>query len=591
MPIPPRQRYNQRHAALVTARSPWDDSWRQIGQYLSPWRTRFNETEARSKTGSRQLNDSILDPTGTLALRTCGAGMSAGFCSEARVWFRFGPPVALLARDRSYGQKPSIKRYLVDVEDVIRDILARSNFYGVTSGSAFRDLPGFGIFGMFGEEHLRNVAAFKPLPIGQYWVSANAQGEIDTSDRRFTLTVSQLVEEFGLNAVSATVRDQYQRGQYDVAHTIAHWVEPNRRDQQTGFEGRRAGYFDWRGMDWRSVWFEVADDQNVGTKLLRVRGYRDFPGIFPRWSKTSPEDVYGTGAGHEALPDVKQLQTMKKRLLQLVEKTAIPALQGSTDIGATPSQLPGAFTRIPGGAGQNDGVRPIYVPEPAAITEVRQEIETLRWSIRETLFADLWRIITDDERAQPSTAEEIRAKREERLLQLGPVKNNVELEYLRKALDRVFYLADRAGMLPDPPEELVGQDIKVDFLSIFSEAQKAQEIPAVERVAAFVQALSALDPEIIDAPDCDKFADKYAEIAALPPDLMRSAAERQQRRAERAQKRAQAESAAAMEQGASTAKDLSGASLESDSALSRIVNTMGPVAAVQAGVPTAGGVA
>jgi hypothetical protein len=322
-----------------------------------------------------------------------------------------------------------------------------------------------------------------------------------------------------------------------------------------------------------------------------VRGYRDFPAITPRWGRTSPEDVYGTGPGHEALPDVRQLQTLVRRKLQLLEKKTMPALKGHAEISGFPSQLPGAFTRVPGGGGPGDKLEPIYVPESDAIEQVRADIRELQWKIREELFADLWRIITDDERAHPATAEEIRAKKEERLLQLGPVGNNIEREYFRRALDRVFYMADRRGMLPEPPPELADQELKVEFLSIFGEAQRAQEIPAVERVAAFIKALSELDGEVLDTGDWDRFADKYADIAGLPPELMRSPEDRSALRAQRAQKKLAQDAGAAMVAGAKGVRDLSQANLESDSALTRILGTLGPVAAAQAGAPVAGGVA
>jgi len=579
MPLTPRQRYNSRWSGLQQARSPWDASWQEIGDYLSPWRTRFNESERNQR---RAANDKILDPTGTYALRTCGAGMSSGFCSATRDWSRYAPPAALLARYPGLAQKPEIKRYIAECEAVDRDILLRSNFYGVTSGYAFRDLPAFGIFGMFAEEHWRTVATFKPMPLGQYWLAADANGEVDEIYRRYTLTVAQMVKEFGLAACSSRVQDQYRRNQLDVEHTIMHVVEPNRADQETGFEGMRSGRFDWRGMDFRSVTYEQSFAHEEAGGFLRVSGYRDFPAITPRWARTSPEDVYGTGAGHEVLPDVKQLQTATRRKLQLIEKSAIPPLKGNSEISGMPSQHPGAFTRVPGSGDASGRLEPIFLPNPSAITEVRADIGELRWAIQQGLFADLWRLMTDDERNQRATAEEIRAKKEERLNLLGPVSSNVEQEYLRRVLDRVFALAERRGLHPDPPEELAGQELKVEFISIFGEAQKAQEIPAVERVANFINSLAQIDGEVLDTMDCDKFAQKYAEIAGLPPDLLRSPeaiAAIRQARAEKEQAKAMGEAIAT---GSGAVKDLAGAGLESESALSRIIGTLGPVAANQA---------
>lgn len=575
----PRQRYIARLGALKRARSPWDTKYQELADYLLPWRIKFNIREE-----GRRPNDKILDPTGTYAVRTCAAGMSAGFCSPARQWYRVGAPRPELA------SRPKVKAYLMETQRVLDWILLRSGFYGVTSGSAFHDLVTFAIFGMFVEEDLRTIARFKPLPVGQYWLAANASGEVDTIYRSFQLTVGQMVLEFGLGAVSPQVRDQFRRYQYDVPHPVLHLVEPNRRDEETGFEGRRSGVFGWRGMDFRSVWMECGHGEDRDTRFLRTAGYRDFPAVTPRWGRTTPEDVYGTGPGFEVLPDVKQLQTMKRRLLQLIEKSAIPPMKGPEAILAAhgvPSQLPGSYVAVPSGAGAGDKLEPIFLPAPEAIREVREEIQNLQWAIREGLFADLWRVITDDERAQPSTAEEVRAKREERLLQLGPVGTNVEGEYLRKVIDRVYYLADRAGYLPDPPEELADEELRVEFLSIMSEAQKAQEIPALERVSAFILALAKLDPEVLDTADADKFAERYADIAGLQPDLLRTPEGREALRRARAEKTQASETGAALGAAAAGARDLSGASLESDNALTRILGSLGPVAAAQGSVPAA----
>ncbi len=571
MALTARQRFLGRLGTLKTLRAPWDEAYRQVGQYLLPWRVKFSPLDKK-----RALNDSILDPTGTYAVRTCAAGMSAGICSPARSWFRLTTPQPFLAT------KPGVKQYLFAVQGILEWILQRSGFYGVTSGATFYDLVGFGTFGMFVEEDPKLIARFKALPVGQYWLATNENGEVDTIYREFSLTVGQLVGEFGLDKVSATVKDQFKRSQFDVSHLVLHVVEPNRKDEETGFEGVEAGRLDWKGMPFRSIWMESSTKSDQGDGFLRLKGYHSFPAVTPRWARTQPEDVYGTGPGIEALPDVKQLQTMVRRKLQLVEKVAIPPLKGPDSlIGGVPSQLPGAFTRVPAGATGGDKLEPIYIPEHGAIMQIREDIKGLQWTIREGLFADLWRIITDDDRAQRSTAEEVRAKREERLLQLGPVVQAVETEYLSRVIDRVYELADRAGYLPPPPAELNGVSLKVEFLSIMAEAQKAQQIPALERSSAYILSLAQLDPTALDSVNADKFADRYVDIAGLPPDLMRTPEEREALRQGRAQQAAAAQQAQALQVGAGAAKDLSGASLENDNALSRLLGSLGPAAASQ----------
>jgi hypothetical protein len=569
----PRQRCLERLTALRALRSPWDVKYREIADYMLPWRFRASPLDTR-----RPDNSKILDPTATLALRTCAAGMASGICSPARQWFRLTTP------DPKTASSDRIKGYLWEAQQILEWILQRSGFYGVTSGAAFYDLASFGTFGMFIDEHQRHVASFKPLAVGSYWVAADNNGSIDTVYREFPMTIAQMVGEFGIDAVSPGVREQFKRGQLDSSQVIVHLVEPNRPDQETGMEGMRSGMMDWRGKAFRSVWMEQSNPADAACGFLRCAGYEEFPAVVPRWARTQPEDAYGTGPGHEVLPDVKQLQLMQRRLLQMIEKQAIPPLKGPDSlIGGVPSQLPGAFTKVPSGAGPGDRLEPIYVPDHGAVQQVRAQINELRSAIREGLFADLWRVITDDERAQRATAEEIRAKREERLLQLGPVVNAIEDEYLRAIIDRVWAIADRMHLLPEPPEELHGTEMKVEFLSIMSEAQKAQQIPGVERTASFVLSLSQINPDALDVIDVDKMAERYADITGLPPDLLRPDDERKALRDARTRQAQAQQQGAAMATAAKGAQDLSGASLENDNALSRIIGTMGPAAAAQAG--------
>lgn len=571
----PRQRFVARLGSLKKIRAPWDHRYQEVGDYLLPWRLAMAGSNERVK---RSASDKILDPTGTYALRTCSAGMSAGICSPARRWKRLSTP------NPKDATRAGVKTWLYEVEQILDWVLLKSGFYGVTSGSIFPDLIGFGTAGLLAEEDARTVVRWKPIPVGQYWLAANGDGEVDTIYRDFKLTVGQLVGEFGLESCSTIVRDQYRRGQYDVEHKVLHVVEPNRPDQETGFEGQRAGRWGWEGMAWRSVWLEGACD-GLHNAFLRTAGYRDFPAIVPRWGRTQPEDVYGTGPAFEAMPDVKQLQTMVRRKLQMVEKQSAPPLTGP-DLLKIPSQIPGSYTAMPASSAA-DRVSPIYVPDHGAVGQVREDISELRYMIREGLFADLWRIITDDERAQRSTAEEVRAKREERLLQLGPVVNNVEEEYLRKVIDRAYNLAERAGFLPEAPAELDGVELKIEFLSIMSEAQKAQQIPAIERTAAFILSLGQIDAEVLDVADGDKFAERYAEVAGLPPDLLRTPEGREAlRQARHQQQQAQAQGAA-MATAATGAKDLAGASLENDNALTRLMGSISPIAAAQAGASVA----
>ena len=567
----PRQRYLSRLTGLKAVRAPYDLFYRDIGDYLLPWRVKFSEYEKLK----RESSDAILDPTGTYALRASAAGMVAAICSPARRWKR------LTLSTPGAGMSSAAKTYLGEVDSTIDWILLRSGFYGVVAGSTFTDLLGFGQHAMLAEEDPKVVIRWKPLPVGSYWLAANGDGDIDTFYRIWRMTVAQTVGEYGMENCSSLIQDQYRRGQFDVGHTMLQVIEPNRRDVETGFDGQRANTWGWQGKDYRSVSMEISKTDDSATKFLRTGGYEHFPALTPRWGRTSPEDVYGTGPGFMALPDVKQLQTLERRKLQMIEKQAIPSMVGPDIMGGV-SQLPGTYTAVPMGQG-NATVQASYVPDHGAVDQVRQEIRSKQMAVREGLYADLWRLLTDDQRAERATAEEIRAKREEKLGLLGPVVTGTEEELLRRVIDQAFLMGERQGLMPVPPPELDGVDFRAEFLSIFGEAQRAQQIPAIERVASFLVGLAQIDPNVLDTLDGDKTAEKYCEYAGLPPDILRSPDGRAALRQARAQQEKIAQAAQSANMAAKSAKDLAGASLEGDNALNRIVSRYGPAVAAQAG--------
>jgi hypothetical protein len=567
----PRQRFLSRLTGLKTDRAPYDLFYRDIGDYLLPWRVKFSEHDKLK----RESTDAILDPTGTYALRASAAGMVAAICSPARRWKR------LTLSTPGAGESSAAKQYLGAVDSIIDWILLRSGFYGVVAGSTFTDLLGFGQHAMLAEEDMKTIIRWKPLPVGSYWLAANGDGDIDTLYRIWRMSVAQSVGEYGMENCSSLIQDQYRRGQFDVAHTMLQVIEPNRRDTETGFEGMRSNKWGWEGKPIRSISMEISRTDDSATKFLRCGGYEAFPALTPRWGRTSPEDVYGTGPGFMALPDVKQLQTLERRKLQMIEKQAIPSMVGPDIMGGV-SQLPGTYTAVPMGQG-NATVQPTYVPDHGSVDQVRQEIRGKQMAVREGLYADLWRLLTDDQRAERATAEEIRAKREEKLGLLGPVVTGTEEELLRRVIDQAFLIGERQGLMPEPPPELDGVDFRAEFLSIFGEAQRAQQIPAIERVASFLVGLAQIDPNVLDTLDGDKTAEKYCEYAGLPPDILRSPDGRAALRQARAQKEQLAERAAMSQASAESASKLAGASLEGDNALNRIVSRYGPAVAAQAG--------
>jgi plasmid maintenance system antidote protein VapI len=118
------------------------------------------------------------------------------------------------------------------------------------------------------------------------------------------------------------------------------------------------------------------------------------------------------------------------------------------------------------------------------------------------------------------TATEIDARKEEKLIQLGPVLERFENEALDPAINCVFDIMLRGGLFPPVPQELSGQKIKVEYISMLAEAQKAASTASVERLAQFVGNISALVPGAADNVDWDEMIDEYADMLGVSPKII-----------------------------------------------------------------------
>ncbi len=183
------------------------------------------------------------------------------------------------------------------------------------------------------------------------------------------------------------------------------------------------------------------------------------------------------------------------------------------------------------------------------------------------------------------TAREVVERHEEKLLVLGPLLESLEGELLDPFIDRTFELALEAGVIPPPPPELEGLDLKVEYISPLAQAQKMIGVTAIEQGARFVGSISAVKPEVIDIVDWDEMTRQHLQMDGVSPRIIRDpevvAAERKAR-AEAAAAAQAAEQGVAMAQGAKT---LSETKVGQNSALDAVLGGIAGIPSGQAGEP------
>lgn len=240
---------------------------------------------------------------------------------------------------------------------------------------------------------------------------------------------------------------------------------------------------------------------------------------------------------------------MAKRLAQAIDKMVNPPMVASVDMMNKPvSLLPGGVTYVANAA--ESGFKPVFSPN-IPVQEMTANIQDVRKRVEQTFFNDLFMMISNLDTVR--TATEIDARREEKLVQLGPVLERFQNEGLQPDIDRVFAIMMRRGLLPPAPPALAGVDLKVTYQSSLIQMQRAAQTGSIERLWATVGNLAGAVPDVLDLINYDEGVDDYAQMLGVTPRMMQSKEAVAAIRAARAKQQetmAQAQAAASAAQGA-----------------------------------------
>lgn len=497
-----RSRLMRRQAALWTERASWDEHWREIAAYQMPRAGRFFWSDTNK--GNKRHN-SIIDNTAIFAHRTLAAGMMSGMTSPARPWFR------LSLGDKDLQDAPAVKQWLHDVSDLLHAIFAASNTYNALH-QCYEELGAFGTWADFVRPDFQNVIHHYSMTVGEYALATDDKGVVDTLARRFSMTVGQMVKQFGMDNCSSTVQNLADRGNFDAWVPVYHMIQP--RDEDVIDTRLRDG----RNMRFASIYFEPSSDN--WDRYLNESGFKRFPALCPRWVVTG-NDIYGRSPGMDVLGDVKQLQQEQQRKGQAIDYQVNP-----------PLQVPVAYKdqankRFPGGVmfvDQNHpggGVRTAYEVN-IDLNALREDILDVRERIKQGYFADLFLMMANDTRSG-ITATEVAERHEEKLLMLGPVLERLQNELLSPLVNMAFDRVVEAGLLRGrlaPPKEMQGRELEIEFVSVLAQAQRAVAAAGNDKLLMTVGQMVAVWPEARHKIDALQMIDDYAEMFGVNPHVV-----------------------------------------------------------------------
>lgn len=474
--------------------------WKELSDYVSGSRGRFLVDDQRKP----RRNENLYNEIAKISANTLASGMHSGITSPARPWFELTTP------DPDLAEFGSVKEWLSKVQKIMLMIFARSNFYN-SMHSMYYEMGVFGQMPVGIYENFDNVIRCAPYTIGSYCLALDGERNVDTLYRQYSMTVRQVVTRFGLKNCSKATTNLWNTGNYDEPVKLIHAIEPNDDvDPKSPLS---------RHMPYSSIYIESDGEKD---KILHRSGFQELPFIAPRW-EIAGEDTYAS-----AYPGINSIGTNKSLQIEELDKQIAiekmhnpPLIADSALRTAGVDLIAGGVSYVPGMmAAGKPGLASVYEVNPR-IAELMQDIQEKEARIQRHFYADLFMMITEMDRAQ-ITATEIAERKEEKLLMLGAVLERLNNEGLDPVIDRTFAIAERAGILPPPPPELQGMSLKVEYISVLAQAQRAVSTSSIEATAAFTMNLAQVFPEARHKFDSHQAIDEYAKAKGAPPKVIRS---------------------------------------------------------------------
>lgn len=495
---------------------------------LLRWGLPYRGTWLFSQTPGERKNQHIVDATHVLALRSFVAGFLEGNTSSSRPWLRVG------TRDGDLDQSDDAKTWLQHYTQRVLAYMGSSNFYNA-AGKFYYD---YGVVntGSHYFEILDNGGVFvHTLVPGSYFVINDSYGEAAILVREFSLNVKSVVDTYGQKDIngkvdwsnmSSNVKKMYDDGNYSQLVDIVHIMKEN-----PDFDPENPDVPDNR--QWMELTYELgggsghyfADGQEYGVDVTNKEDnifLKKFTGKRKPFVVGKSTEDFEYGEKGPTLDSLGLIKSLNKKAIgkdQALEQILKPALQGPSSLRKSYiSHAPNTFVPLDArSTGSKQKLEPIFQINPA-IGALIQDVGDLRQQVDKLYFADFLLYLSKNPKTR--TARETSAIVEEQQRIVGPNLQSLNTTYnvpvVEWFMDYVLY---EDPYLRPAPQELQGQSLKPEFVSIFAQAQKAADLPAVDRYVAMVANVAQIDPKILQKFNTDKLADLYEDRLYLPSGL------------------------------------------------------------------------
>ena len=487
----------RRYGRLKSENDAWSNHREDLARVLLPRRQGFVTEQVE---GSQRLED-IYDGTPQQAARGLANAVGGMLRPDGEDWIKIRP------EDDAVDNTEEAKAWLAEAEE--RQMGALNNpkaRFRQATGEADKDLVVFGEAAMYvGESRSLRHLIFQSLHLKDAVPFFDEEGNPEGLFRMFTYRQAQA--RFG-DMLSDKAKENAEKspdGKIQVLHAVVPRAEG------------RPGALLAKNLPFADLWIEYESK-----KLLSTGGFHEFPFVVPRWDTSSGESG-GRSPGMIALPDSNTLQALGQTILVAGQRAADPPLFAPND-----SAFDAANT-YPGGISYYDvdtamAVRgnPFFPLESGTNLPITRDMQL---DVRDQVFAAFFKNVFNLPVGGPQmTAEEIRARKEEFIREVGPVFGRLETDYTAPMVERSFSIMLRGGGFGEVPNILLGQNVRFEYESPVKKIRQQIEAAAArmwvqERVE---RAMAMQRPDMLDIINFNEYDRFTAEVTGLPHNLLNS---------------------------------------------------------------------
>lgn len=480
-----------RHERLKSDRGNFEQQWQDIKELVRPNAQDFNR---QSFAGDQRVLK-IFDTTAGKCNRELASGLHSFSCSPTDRWFNL-----TIGNKYKMTRSPKVRGWLEHASDTIYRHYSKPSANHKTSiHEAMLDLGAFGTAVIYQDIDLKNRSlTFQCFPLASCLISENANGIVDTLYRMVEFSKRQAIQEFGEDNLPQEIKDEKNQ---DKIFKFCHAVYPR--------EGRDASKKDAKNKKFASCW--VSKEYK---KIVKEHGFNYFPYHCPRWTKIAGE-LYGRSPAMDCLPDIKMVNEMKKTLLKSAQKKVDPPLIIDNDGFLLPiSTAPGGMIYRDSSEGK---VEPLLTGGDIEIgIEILQQP---REHIGQCFFVDWMRMQKEDVQM---TATEVLDRRDEKLRLMAPMLGRLEGELYSPMLELSYFHLAMLGEIDDPPAELAGERIIIEYVSPAARAQMGSKVTMMNTTLQELAQIAPVAPTVFDRFNFDKYVDVVCELRGVTMEILRS---------------------------------------------------------------------